>query len=192
MAEDTAPHGSRHSARSLALLAFFFLLGIGCIRVFRFTVPVLNGLFLYLLLLLPFAAIRPLLRLRRWPKVVGFALLIPTLLLCSLALLFQATCGRLADRRPIDTLQTVEQQGYTVKLIFDIGPVLVSPTLYVVQERPLLPGLKIVRTLDHFLDEETGQLTAEGPSAVRLRLPATAERSEEITRRYQLKHWVYF
>lgn len=178
--------------RRLVVLVLLFLIGIGCTRVFRFTLPPLNYAFWYALLCLPFAAIRPLSQLSRWPRLTGFTLLVPLLLICVL-LMVGVTCTISVHERDIEVVDSIEQQGCVVRLMWDIGPPLVSPSLSVWQERFLIPGLKIVKPLDFFDGENPGgKLTSEGIRDVRLRVPPTSGRREEISRVYRLKRWVYF
>jgi len=175
-----------------------FLVGIGCTQVFRFTVPLLNYIFVAALLCFPFTAIRPLSQLSRWPRLAGFILLVPLLLMCVLLMVISLSCGRLElhHGRPdsaIQVVDSVQQDGYAVRLLFDIGPPVGSTLLWVQQERPIVPGLLLVKVVDTFDNENpNGKLTSEGRSAIRLRMPPTSYRPEDVNRIYRLKRWVYF
>ena len=165
---------------------------------FQFTMPLLNYIFVAALLCFPFTAIRPLSQLSRWPRLAGFILLVPLLLICVLLMVISLSCGRLelhhgrADSA-IQVVDNIEQDGYTVHLLWDAGPPLVSTFLWVQQEKPILPGLQLVRVVDTFDGENpSGKLTSEGISNIRLRIPPTSNRPEEVNRVYRLKRWVYF
>jgi hypothetical protein len=197
-AEITLERRSRRPLRLLAVLVLVFLVGIGCTRVFQFTLPLLNYMFVAALLCFPFTAIRPLSQLSRWPRLAGFILLVPLLLICVLLMVISLSCGRLelhhgrADSA-IQVVDSVEQDGYTVHLLWDIGPPVGSTLLWVEQEKLIVPGLQFVRIVDTFDGENpSGKLTSEGMSTIRLRIPPTTYCPEEINRVYRLKRWVYF
>jgi hypothetical protein len=58
-----------------------------CIRTLRFTVDILNFIFVCAFYVIPFLAIRPVLRLHQRPRIWGLVLLTPLLLLSSFLLL---------------------------------------------------------------------------------------------------------
>ena len=190
-------HLHQRPLRQLAVLFLVFVVGLVCTLVFRFTQPLLNYIYVAALLCLPFLAIRPLLQLSRWPTLVGFVFLVPLLLTCVLLMLFSLSCDRLElhhgrSESAIQVVDSIEQGGYTVHLLWDIGPPVGSTWLWVEQEKLIVPGLQMVKTLDSFDSENpSGKLTAEGMSAVRLRIPPTAYRSTELERVYRLKRCVY-
>src|SRR5436190_9608125 len=88
---ETADDRSR-AIRQLLIVAALMGLGWICMRTLRFTNAGLNLAFGCGFLLLPFFAIRPVLRLRRWPRVLFLSVLTPVLALAMLALLFTMGC----------------------------------------------------------------------------------------------------
>src|SRR5271156_533111 len=87
------PTDDRRSAlKRLSILVALMAIGYLFARTLRFANGALNLAFACLLFLLPFFAIRPVLRLRRWPKLAGLVLLVPMLAISMLSLLLMATC----------------------------------------------------------------------------------------------------
>ncbi len=125
-------------------------------------------------------------------------LLVPLLLLCLLLMFVSLTCGRLELHHggagsAIQVVDSIEQDGYSVHLLWDVGPPVGSTLLWVEQEKTIVPGLQLVRVLDTFSAENpVGKLTSEGSSTIRVRMPANSYRPEEVTRVYRLRRWVYF
>jgi hypothetical protein len=101
---------NRKSAGQLIAIAGVMSVGYLCIRTLRFTHEGFNLIFLCAFFLTPFLAIRPVLRLGRWPKLLGAIFLTPLLSLSLLLLLFSAACGNFG-RHPelVRDLSTVQQ-----------------------------------------------------------------------------------
>src|SRR5580700_11418940 len=111
---------NRKSAGQFIAIAAVMGVSYLCIRTLRFTHEGLNLIFFCAFLLTPFLAIRPVLRLGRWPKLLGTIFLTPLLLLSLLLLLFSAACGNFG-RHPelVRDLSTVQQGRYSVHLVRD-------------------------------------------------------------------------
>ena len=170
-------------------------------RMFRFALPPLNYAFVFGVLLLPFLALRPVLQLSRWPRILGCIIIAPILLLSLLLMATFVACGNMEvrhDRKDscIQELGKVEQGSYSVHLLKDCGGgATVSFTVWLEQDMPLVPGLYLFKSLDSFYGAYEGSLTAAGPHQVHLRIPRGVEGSgwhEEVDRVYQLKPHVYF
>jgi hypothetical protein len=193
----------RNSVRQLLALAALMAVGYGCIRTLRFTNGWLNFVFVCAFLLIPFLAIRPLLRLRRWPRVLTTILLSPFFAISLLLLLVQASCEApaLIEHRELSRELRVAQQGhYSIHLLWEetaggaVGPHGVG----LEQRMFIFPGLYAVKYLDYFEDyfewTTEGSLSVEGADKVRLRITrrGVGGLSHEIDRVYSLKPWVYF
>lgn len=179
----------------VALSVFMYL----CMGSFRFTHHGLNLAFGCLFLLLPFFAIRPALRLPRWPKIAALTLLTPMLAFSVLGLSGMAACdipdavNHVQLSRELCTLQHGE---YSVHLAWEetaggaIGPHGVS----LEQRRSLLPGMYLVKTLDYFEGASEGTLSWAGTDKVSLYIPVVGYygNQKNIRREYSLKSWLYF
>jgi hypothetical protein len=166
---------SRVEVRQLSLLVALMVVGYLCIRTLRFTNDLLNVLFVCAFLLIPFLAIRPVLQLRRWSKVVTTILLCPLLVL-SPAFLLPVSCdvpAVLEHREFSREVASVRQGFYSVHLMWQqtagggIGP----HGLGFEQRMSIAPGLYVVRHLDYFEGVSKGSLSSAGADEVRLRIP---------------------
>jgi len=78
--------------RRLVFLAALMIVMYSCMRTLRFTHDGLNIAFNCLFNLLPLFAIKPALRLRRWPKILALTLLTPLLAISVLGLFGMVAC----------------------------------------------------------------------------------------------------
>src|ERR1035438_10027149 len=78
---------TRNSVLQLLVLAALLVIGYTVVHALRFTVGALNFIFECAYYIIPLLAIRPVLRLRRRPKIFGLILLTPLLLLSLFLLL---------------------------------------------------------------------------------------------------------
>jgi hypothetical protein len=188
---------NRKSAGQLIGIAAVMGLGYLCIHTLRFTYGGLNLIFLSAFLLTPFLAIRPVLRLGRWPKRLGTIFLTPLLLLSVLLLLFSVACANLG-RHPelVRDLSTVQQGRYSVHLVRDAtGGALGPQGLSVEQRMAVAPGLYVVKYLDFLNNALEGSLSAEASGKVRVHISKGMPWSrwehggDEV---YSLKPYVYF
>lgn len=187
---------SRNSVRQLLVVAALIAVGYVCMRTLRFTHGGLNLAFVCAFLLTPFLAIRPVLLLRRWPKVLTTILLAPFLALSLLFLLITMSCDvhALIEHRELTReLCTVRQGHYSVNLIWEetaggaVGPHGVG----LEQRMFIVSGLYLVKYLDYFEGAHQGSLSAEGVDKVRLRIPKR-DWQQEVDKVYSLKPRVYF
>lgn len=184
------------SLRQLLVMAALMVAGYICICTLRFTHGGLNLVFVCLFFLTPFLAVRPVLRLPRWPKVLTTILLAPVLGLSLLFLLFTVSCDvpALVEHRELSReLSSLRQGRYSVHLLWEesaggsVGPHGVS-----FQQRMFIaPGLYLVKHLDYVEGVHEGSLSGEGPDKVRLHIPRGVWQ-QQIDRVYLLKPWVYF
>lgn len=186
----------RNPVRQLIVVAALMALGYVCIRTVRSTNDVLNLAFVCAFLLVPFLAVRPVLRLRRWWKVFSTIALVPLLALSSLGLLLMATCNvpaALSHRELSRELSTVRMGLYSVHLLWqETAGGAVGPHGVGLEQRMfIVPGLYLVKHLDYFEGAYEGSLSVEGADKVRLHISKTAFR-QEIDRVYPLKRRVYF
>jgi len=148
-----ADEGSR-ALRQLLLVAALIALGYVCIRTLRFTSDGLNVAFVCAFLLIPFLAIRPVLRFRRWAKVLTTVLLAPFWALSLFLLLFTATCdipAVVTHRELSRELGGVRQGHYSVHLVWqETAGGAVGPHGVGLEQRMfIVPGLYAVRHLDY-------------------------------------------
>jgi hypothetical protein len=192
---ETANDRSR-AIRQLLVVAALMGLGWICIRTLRFTNDGLNLAFGCGFLLLPFFAIRPVLRLRRWPRMLMAVVLTPVLALAMLALLFTVGCdvpAYVQHRELSRELSSVHQGHYSVHLLWEetaggaVGPHGVG----LEQRMFIVPGLYLVKPLDYFEGAHEGSLSAEGADKVRLHIPKSNS-YQEVNKVYSLKHRVFF
>lgn len=188
---------NRKSAGQLIAIAVVMSVGYLCVRTLRFTYVGLNLIFLCAFLLTPFLAIRPVLRLGRWPKLLGTIFLTPLLSLSLLLLLFSAACGNFG-RHPelVRDLSTVQQGRYSVHLVRDASGGALGPHGLTVQQRmTVVPGLYLVKSVDFLDGAYEGSLSAEPSDKVRVHISKAIRWSrwehggEEV---YSLKPKVYF
>lgn len=189
-----------HAIHHLLRLGVLFVLGFGCMRVFRFTIPVLNYVFAVGVLCIPFLALRPLSQLAKIPKVIGFIFLSPLAFL-SLFMIFAIIVSVACDLNPLNKgclqeLGRIERDGYSVHLILDeCGGAIGSRMLTVEQRRPVLPGLYLFRSVDLFEDAYEGTMTAISANQIQIHIPKGVKGSywtREVDRTYTLNRYVYF
>jgi len=189
-------HERRNPTRQLVVLAALIPLGYLCIRTVRFTNDLLNLAFLCAFFLIPFLAVGPVRRLRRWSKVFSTIALVPLLAFSSLGLLAMATCdvpAAVGHRELSRELSTVRLGLYSVHLLWqETAGGAVGPHGVGLEQRMfIVPGLYLVKHLDYFEGAYEGSLTVEGVDKIRLYIPKTTFH-QEINRVYLLKRRVYF
>ncbi len=194
MAEPTDDRSS--AIRQLLVIAALMGLGYVCIHSLRFTNDGLNLAFVCGFLLVPFFAIRPVLRLRLWPRVLMSLLLTPLLALSMLALLFTVGCdipAYVQHRELSKELSSVQQWHSSVHLLRqETAGGAVGPHGVGLEQRMfIVPGLYMVKQLDYFEGAYEGSLSAEGADKVRLHIPKSTSH-QEVDSVYSLKHRVYF
>jgi len=186
----------RSAVLQLLVVAALMAVSYLCIRTLRFTNDGLDVAFVCLFFLLPFLAIRPVLRLRRWPKVAAAIFLVPLLTLSLLCLLFTVTCDipAVVERRELRReLGSVRQGHYSVHLLWQetAGGALGSHGVALEQRMFVFPGLYVVRHLDYFEGASEGSLSAGGADKVKVHIPKS-DSHQEIDQVYSLKRRVYF
>jgi hypothetical protein len=196
--QETKPKSN--AIRHLLLLGMLFVVGLGCCRVFRFTLPLLNHVFVVGVLCIPILALRNLSQLSRIPKVIGFVFLIP-LALFSLLMILVAMGSVACEMHPLNKgclqeLENIERNGYSVHLMLDeCGGVIGGRILTVEQRRPLLPGIYLFRLVDLFDEAYEGEMTPISANQIHLHIPMGVKGSfwtQEIDRTYTLKRYLYF
>jgi hypothetical protein len=185
----------RRSVWQLLLIVALMGMGYACIRTLSFTVEVLNFVFVCAFFLIPFLAIRPVLRLWHKPRILGLILLTPLLLLSSCLLLFTVACeGPGWSNGRTQVLQTFQQGSSTIPLQrYENGGALGVYGLSLEQRRLIVPGLFVVRFVDIFDDAYEGTLSLEGPYRVRVHAKGSYNSNDyQVDKVYSLKPWVYF
>jgi uncharacterized membrane protein (UPF0136 family) len=185
------------ATRQLLVIAALLGLGYVCTRTLRFTNDGLNLAFVCGFLLVPFFAIRPVLRLHRWPRSFVGVILTPLLAFSSLALLFTVGCDIPAYVEHIELsteLSSVQQRNYSVHLLWEetAGGAAGPHGVGVQQRMFIVPGLYTVKSLDYFEGACEGSLSVEGPDKVRLHLTKSCSLQQEVDKVYSLKRRVYF
>jgi hypothetical protein len=165
-------------------------------RTLRFTNGALNLTFVCLFLLLPFFAINPVRRLRRWPKLAALIFLVPLLVISMVCLLLTATCEipAVVERREMSReVATLRMEHCTVYLLWQetAGGAVGWHGLGLEQRMVVVPGLYLVKHLDDFEEVNKGSLALEGADKVRLRIPKSGSH-QEVDKVYALKRRVYF
>ena len=186
---------TRNSIWQLLVIATLMILGYICVRTLSFAREFFNFLFVCAFFAIPFFAIRPVLRLRRRPRIWGLILLTPALLLSSNLLLFTVACEGLGrPGEPTDPLQTFQLGSSTIQLQrYENGGAVGIHGLNLEQRRLVVPGLYLVRSIDFFDSAEQGSLSVEGPYRVRVHAKGNYYSNDyEIDRVYTLKPWIYF
>jgi hypothetical protein len=182
--------------RQLLVIAVLMGLGYFCIRTMRFSNDGSNLAFVCGFFLVPFFAIRPVLRLGRWPRVLMAVLLTPLLVFSMLALVATVGCDIPAHVRHIklsEELGSVQQGRYSVHLLWEetaggaVGPHGVG----LEQRMFIVPGLYMVRYLDYFEGAHEGSLLEDGADKVRVHIPKSNSH-EEVNNVYSLKRRIYF
>jgi hypothetical protein len=185
--------------RRLVFLAALTIAMYSCMRTLRFTHDGLNIAFECLFNLLPLFAIKPALRLRRWPKILALTLLTPLLAISVLGLFGMVACeipGAVNHRQLSRELCRIQQGPYTVHLVWEetsggaVGPHGVS----LEQRRSILPGVYAVKYLDYFEGASEGSLSFVGPDKVALYIPIAGydQDRKNIQRVYSLRPRLYF
>jgi uncharacterized membrane protein (UPF0136 family) len=187
---------SSSAIRQLLVVAALMAVGYVCIRTLCFTNDGLNLAFVCGFLLLPFFAIRPVLRLRGWPHVLMTVLVAPLLALSMLALLFTASCNIPAyvQHRELNReLSRVQQGRYSVHLLWQetAGGAVGPHGIGLEQRMFIFHGLYMVKHLDYFEGAHEGSLSAEGADKVRLHIRQSSSH-QEVDKVYSLKQRVYF
>jgi hypothetical protein len=165
-------------------------------RTLRFTNGALNLTFVCLFLLLPFFAINPVRRLRRWSKLAALMFLVPLLAISMVCLLLTATCEipAVVERREMSReVATLRMEHCTVDLLWQetAGGAVGWHGLGLEQRMVVVPGLYLVKHLDDFEEVNKGSLALEGADKVRLRIPQSGSH-QEVDKVYALKRRVYF
>jgi hypothetical protein len=186
----------RNAAQHLLVVAALMSVGYLFIRTLRFTNGALNVAFVFLFFLLPFLAIRPVLRLRRWPKLAVSIFLAPLLAVSLLCLLLTVTCDipAVVERRELSReLATVRQGHYSVHLLWqETAGGAVGPHGVGLEQRMfVVPGLYLVKHLDYFEGAHEGSLSFEGTDKVRVHIPKS-DLHQEVDKVYALERRVYF
>ena len=182
--------------RQLLLLILGMVLGYVCIQTLRFTWDGLNVAVVCTFFAGPWFAVRPLLRLPRWPKVFATIVVTPLLALSVIALGFTAACDvpAVIEHKELSReLSVVRQGNCSVHLLWkETAGGAVGPHGVLLEQRmSLLPGLYLVKHIDYFEGAYEGGLSAEGAHSIRLHIPKE-NFSQEIDRVYTLKPRVYF
>jgi hypothetical protein len=193
MAESTKV--TRNSVLQLLFLAALLVIGYIVVHTLRFTVGALNFIFECAYYIIPLLAIRPVLRLRRRPRIWGLILLSPLLLLSSFLLLGTVVFdGLLGGSERTEPLQTLQQGSCTIQLErYENGGALGIHGLNLEQRRLIVPGLFLVRSVDFYDYAYEGTLSVEGPYRVRVHANGVYDRKDfQVDKVYDLKPWVYF
>lgn len=185
-----------NAVRQLLFIAALIGLGYVCMRTLRFTHDGLNLAFVCGFLLVPFLAVRPVLQLRRWPKVVTTILLAPLLALALVCLLITVTCDvpALVQHRQLSReLSSVQQRHYSVHLLWqETAGGAVGPHGVGLEQRMfVVPGLYMWKQLDYFEGASEGSLSAMRADKIRLHIPNSVSH-QEVDEVYSLKRRVYF
>ena len=186
---------TRKSIGQLLLIAVLIGIGYACICTLRLTVDALNFFFVCAFYLIPFLAIRPVRYLPPRPRLFGWILLTPLLLLSSFLLLGLVACeGPSWSSVRVEPLKTFQQGKSTIQLQrYEDGGAIGLRGLYLEQRRLIVPGLFLVRSVDFFDYAHDGTLSLEGPYKVRVHAKGSYDNDDrEIDRAYSLKPWLYF
>lgn len=191
-------HVWRQPVRRIFLLSALFILGYICTRIFEFSQPLLNYLFVLLVMSLPFFAIYPIRRLSKLAKIAGYVIVSPLLLIEIFLLLGFVACGSpevhhyRADSC-VQEEQHLEQDGYSVHLLHDCGGgATVDNSQWIEQRKEVVPGLFLVKTVDEFYGAARAEMSFTGENQLFLRRyqGETPEGIEDHV--YPLKSHVYF
>jgi hypothetical protein len=186
---------TKNSVYQLLVIAALRVIGYTCVCTMSFAVPMLNFIFVCAFLTIPLLAIRPVLRLPHWRKLIGQILLIPLLAISSCSLLFQVACDRPGtSTERMELLQTLQQGNSIIRLFrYENGGAVGIQGVELEQWRLIVPGLYLVRSLDIFDYAMRGTLSAEGPDKMRVVAKGSYDRNDyETNQVYTLKPWVYF
>lgn len=181
------------------LLVIATLIGLGyiCIRTLRFTNSGLNLAFVCGFFLIPFFAIRPMLRLHRWRRALVAVPLTLFLAISSVALLFTVSCDIPAYAKHTESsreLSTIQQRRYSVHLLWEetAGGAVGRHGVVLEQRMFIVPGLYTVKYLDYFEGACEGNLSVAGTDKVKLHIPKSCSSQQEAEKVYSLKHWFIF
>jgi hypothetical protein len=186
---------TRKSAWQLLIVAALMGIGYICTQTLRFEIGTLNFILICVFYLIPFLAIRPVLRLHQRPRRWGLILLTPLLVLSSFFLLskfvFDGFLGRAERTQP---LQTFQEGSSTIQLQrYEYGGAVGVHGLNLEQRKLVVPGLYMVRSVDFFDSARDGTLSVEGPYRVRVHAEGNYySNNYEVDKIYSLKPWVYF
>jgi hypothetical protein len=187
--------GTWKSARQVLAIAALWAIGYALVHTLRTTAEAMNWVFVYAWLALPFLAIRPVIRMQRQPKIWGFILLTPVLLVSGFLLMgtvvFYGLLGPSENKEPLQTFQegssTIELQRY------ENGGGVGVHGLNLEQRRFIVPGLYLVRSVGFFDDAREGTLSQVGPFRVKVHAKGSYYSNDyEVDKSYTLKPWVYF
>jgi hypothetical protein len=186
----------RSTLKRLSIVAALMAIGFLFTRTLRFTNEALNLSFVCLFFLLPFFAIRPVLGLRRWPKLAASIFLVPLLAISMLCLLLTATCEipAVVEHRELSReVATLRMEHCTVHLLWQetAGGAVGPHGIGLEQRMVVVPGLYLVKHLDYFEEVNKGSLALEDADKVRLRIPKSGSH-QEVDKVYALKPRVYF
>lgn len=187
-------HDSLRTSKQLLIVGALFAIGYVCLRNLRFTYAPLNGIFFILFLLIPWLAVRPLLKMPRWPKFLGAIFLTPLLSLAMLLLVFQLACGDFG-RHPelVRDLGTITQGQCSVHLVRDGTAGALGPHGLSLEQRiSIVPGLYLVKHLDWFEGAYEGSLSSEPGEKVRVHITSVMNGYQRVDRVYALKPRGYF
>jgi hypothetical protein len=185
---------TRKSVRRLLILIAIMLVGYACVEMFRFAASWGNLIFVCAYLMVPFFAIQPLRRLSQPFKALGFVILIPVLLLSVVNLSVSILDALDPDLKRIEPLQTVQQGRSSVQIgRYEHGGAVGVRGVYLEQQRSVLPGLYLVRSIDAFGYAHEATLAVDGPYRVRVHAIGSYNDAHLVVDRvYSLKSWVYF
>jgi hypothetical protein len=178
------------SLRQLLVIAALMVIGYTCVRTLRFTVDILNFIFVCAFYVIPFLAIRPVLRLHQRPRIWGLVLLTPLLLLSSFLLLGTVVFDRLlGETERTQPLQTFQQGSSTIQLQrYEYGGAVGVHGLNLEQRRLIVPGLYMVRSVDFFDSAREGTLSVEGLYRVKVHAKGNYYSNDyEVDKVYHLK-----
>ena len=187
------------AARALGLL-LFFCLGLSCWHFLEFTVPLLNVLFVAAVLSIPFFALKPIRRLPSWRRWVGGLIVTPVVCLVVGFSLFEVACfppDLFRSAGLVNDIKIHRLGAYEVRLFSDCrGGATVACSVNVKQERQILPGLLLVRTLDSFYGASAGHIDVLGANSIRVEIPMADLPNSlgrgPLVRTYALKPFAYF
>jgi hypothetical protein len=192
------PESTEEMGRSVRQLLFSAaLMGIGytCIHALSFTNRAFHLIFACAVYVIPFLAIRPVLRLHGRPRTWGLILLTPLLVLSSFLLLGTVVFdGLLGGSERTKPLQTFQQGSSTIQLQrYENGGAVGVRGLNLEQRRLIVPGLYVVRSVDFFDYAKEGTLSVEAPYRVRVHAKGNYYSNDyQVDKVYFLKPWVYF
>ncbi|MGA2277453.1 MAG: hypothetical protein ABSG00_07605 [Terracidiphilus sp.] len=193
MAETTK--AARNLFWQFFVLAVLLAVLYTAVQTLRFKAGALNFIVECLCYSIPLFAIRPVSRLHQRPRILGFILLTPLLLLSSFLLLGKVVFdGILGGSEHRQLLQTFQQGNCTIQLErYENGGAVGVHGLNLEQRRLLFPGLYLVKSIDFFDSAGEGTLSVEGPYKVRVYAKGNYYNNDyQVEKVYNLKPWVYF